>query len=167
MAKPSKFLDRAYELDTAEKTHAFYRDWAASYDEEVRASGYASPARTAAAMAEAAGDLTAPFLDLGCGTGLAGEAFRQAGFTTIDGTDFSEEMLAAAETKGIYRRAVQRRSEQSDPRRAGRLRQHRGGRRLQPRPRAGRDDRGGARPAAPRRMLRAFLERPRPGGKNP
>lgn len=104
MAKQSKFLDRAYDLDTAEKTRAFYRDWAASYDEEVRASGYASPARTAAAMAETAGDLAAPFLDLGCGTGLSGEAFREAGFTTIDGTDFSEEMLAAAETKGIYRR---------------------------------------------------------------
>lgn len=104
MAKPSKFLDRAYDLDDAEKTRAFYRDWAESYDEEVRASGYASPARTAAAMAEAVADLTSPFLDLGCGTGLCGEALRKAGFTTIDGTDFSEEMLAAAEAKGIYRR---------------------------------------------------------------
>ena len=45
-------------------------------------------------------------LDIGCGTGLSGEALRQAGFTTIDGTDFSEEMINAAATKDIYRALI-------------------------------------------------------------
>jgi len=104
MTKQEGFLDKVYDLDDAEKTQALYRDWAKSYDEELRASGYASPARTAAAMAAQVADVTAPLLDLGCGTGLAGQAFRNAGFITIDGTDFTEEMLEAAKAKGIYRK---------------------------------------------------------------
>ena len=43
-------------------------------------------------------------LDVGCGTGLAGVALRELGFSAIDGTDISPGMLrkAAART-GLYR----------------------------------------------------------------
>ena len=34
--------------------------------------------------------------DIGCGTGLSGEAFISEGFYNIDGTDFSNEMLEIA-----------------------------------------------------------------------
>ncbi len=99
------FLQRAYDLDGGEATQALYSDWAATYEAEVRANGYVTPSRCAAALAAHAADLAAPLLDLGCGTGLSGEAFRAAGFTTIDGTDFSDAMLAHARTKpGVYRR---------------------------------------------------------------
>lgn len=104
MSGQGGFFDRAYDLEDAKQTRTLYDEWAASYDEELRAAGYASPARTAAAMAAAVADKAAPLLDLGCGTGLSGEALRAAGFTAIDGTDFSVEMLAVAETKGLYRR---------------------------------------------------------------
>lgn len=104
MNETRKFLDGAYGLEGAVKTQEFYRQWANTYDAEIAANGYASPTRTAAAMAAIVPDLTRPLLDLGCGTGISGKAFQQAGFTTIDGTDFSEEMLAAAKTKNIYRR---------------------------------------------------------------
>ncbi len=57
----------------------------------------------AAALAALVGDLDAPLLDLGCGTGLSGEAFMSAGFSVIDGTDFSETMIAVARNKpGLY-----------------------------------------------------------------
>jgi predicted TPR repeat methyltransferase len=102
-----KFFERAYDLADAEQTRRLYDEWAASYDEELRAAGYASPARTAAAMAAAVADRSAPLLDLGCGSGLSGEAFRAAGFTLIDGTDFSAEMLAVAASKGVYRELFQ------------------------------------------------------------
>ena len=104
MTGESRFLAQAYDLQDPDKTRAFYDEWARSYDEELRAQGYVSPARTAAAMATAVSDLHAPLLDLGCGTGLSGEALRDAGFMVIDGSDFSPEMLAAAEAKGIYRK---------------------------------------------------------------
>ncbi len=45
------------------------------------------------------------YLDVGCGTGLVGEAIirRQKKNLYIDGCDISEEMLKLAEQKGIYR----------------------------------------------------------------
>jgi predicted TPR repeat methyltransferase len=106
MSAEKRFLDSAYEVEGAEETRALYQEWAKTYDDEVRANGYASPARAAAAFAECVSDKTKPLLDLGCGTGLSGEAFSEAGFTTIDGTDFSEEMLAVAAAKGVYRQLL-------------------------------------------------------------
>lgn len=100
------FLDKAYDLDTSEKTRDFYRNWAQTYDMEVRTNGYASPARVAQAMKLHAKDIKAPLLDLGCGTGLSGEALSSAGFLIIDGSDFSDAMLGVAKEKHIYRRLI-------------------------------------------------------------
>lgn len=97
------FLDRAYDLDAPERTRAFYADWSESYDEEVSENGYATPRRAAILLAARVDDKDAPLLDLGCGTGISGTSFHDAGFTTIDGTDLSPEMLAKAEAKGVYR----------------------------------------------------------------
>jgi len=102
-----QFLDKAYDLDGAEATRQFYDDWSESYDAEVRENGYATPARCAAALKKFTGGLATPLLDIGCGTGVSGEAFRDAGFTTIDGADFSAEMLAAAKKKDLYRDLIQ------------------------------------------------------------
>ena len=101
------FLDNAYGVSDPESTRCLYKDWAATYEEEVRANGYVTPGRCAEALATLAADKHAPLLDLGCGTGLSGEAFKEAGFTTIDGTDFSEEMLAYARSKpDVYRNLI-------------------------------------------------------------
>lgn len=106
MSKQTEFLEQAYGLESADQTQALYDAWAESYDAELKANRYASPTRTAAAMAEAVADKGAPLLDLGCGTGLSGEAFGAEGFAVIDGTDFSEEMLEVARSKDIYRKLV-------------------------------------------------------------
>ncbi|MFB9150528.1 class I SAM-dependent DNA methyltransferase [Roseovarius ramblicola] len=98
-----RFLDKAYALDTPEETRALYDRWAASYDDEIAANGYATPARVAHALAAQVGDRTAPVLDYGCGTGLSGEALHAAGFTVIDGMDPSPAMLDGAREKGVYR----------------------------------------------------------------
>ena len=87
---------------TVDDTIALYRDWSASYDADVLASGYVTPTRAATALAPLV-DMTAPVLDFGCGTGLSGMALRDAGFTTIDGTDITAEMLDIARTKAVYR----------------------------------------------------------------
>lgn len=102
--QPKGFLDNAYTVETPEQTKAFYDGWAATYEAEIKANGYATPTRCAEALAALVPDKTVAVLDLGCGTGLSGEALRAGGFSTIDGTDFSEEMLAHAERKpGLYR----------------------------------------------------------------
>jgi len=97
------FLDKAYALETPEDTRALYDRWADSYDDEIAANGYATPGRVARALAAQVGDLTAPVLDYGCGTGLSGEALRASGFTVIDGMDPSGGMLDGAREKGVYR----------------------------------------------------------------
>ena len=98
-----KFLDTAYALENPDDTHAFYENWAASYDREIAENGYATPRRCAAALAAHAPDNGAAVLDLGCGTGLSGLALRAAGFTTVDGAEPSPEMLARAKQAGAYR----------------------------------------------------------------
>lgn len=101
-----KFLDNVYDLVTAEKTKAFYDDWSNTYDTEVAENGYATPARAAEALAGVTTDRTEAIMDLGCGTGIAGAALRAAGFTTLDGSDFSAAMLEKAREKGIYRSLI-------------------------------------------------------------
>ena len=54
-------------------------------------------------------------LDFGCGTGLSGEALREAGFTVIDGWDVSQGMLDVAAEKGVYRRLVRTDPEAAPP----------------------------------------------------
>lgn len=97
------FLDKVYSARDADSTRTLYDDWSASYEAEVAAQGYATPARCAEALAAHVTDKTTPLLDFGCGTGLAGLALRLAGFEVIDGVDLSPQMLARAREKNVYR----------------------------------------------------------------
>lgn len=101
------FLDEAYTARDADGTRALYDEWSASYEAEVGAHGYATPGRCAEALASFASDKSMPMLDFGCGTGLAGLAFKLAGFETIDGVDLSAKMQAEARRKNIYRTLTQ------------------------------------------------------------
>lgn len=98
------FLKGAYDLDGAKNVREYYDRWSGSYDSELEAAGYATPARVAEALAAAGAK--GPVLDFGCGTGLSGAALRDAGFDEIDGLDVSSEMLERAAEKGIYRRVI-------------------------------------------------------------
>jgi SAM-dependent methyltransferase len=46
-------------------------------------------------------------LDLACGTGRIGSWLRAQGVRRLDGLDFTPEMLARAEAKGVYDRLIQ------------------------------------------------------------
>jgi len=116
------FLDKAYDLQTAEETIAFYEEWAQTYDREVDAQGYATPERCAKILAGALHDRQAAILDLGCGTGRSGLALQAAGFTLVDGTDISPAMMAQARTKGIYRALIAATADDPLPADAGRYR---------------------------------------------
>ena len=97
------YLDKIYSADSAD-LRPFYAQWAQSYDQEVGENGYVTPLRIAEALARHVKDLSIPILDYGCGTGVSGQAFQEAGFLTIDGVDISAEMLEVAAQKKIYRR---------------------------------------------------------------
>lgn len=97
------FLDRVYDIPEDGDTRNLYAEWAASYEADLTANGYATPRRIAEALARFAPDPAQPLLDYGCGTGLSGDALAQAGFTCIDGLDVTPEMLDVARGKGVYR----------------------------------------------------------------
>ena len=79
-----------------------YDLWASRYDDDIgRVDDYLAPL----AVAKAATRHLEPdawILDAGAGTGLSGQALRDAGFTNLTGVDFAEQMLAKAAEKGIY-----------------------------------------------------------------
>lgn len=97
------FLDLVYTARDSSQTRGLYDDWSASYEAEMAGNGYVTPMRCAQALAAYAADKSLPLLDFGCGTGLSGAAFREAGFDVIDGVDLSGEMIAQASAKEIYR----------------------------------------------------------------
>lgn len=81
-----------------------YDSWASSYESDLVGDlDYVAWRAAGDLFAERVGEREQPVLDVACGTGLAGEYLRDLGFTAIDGADFSNEMLAAAARRGIYR----------------------------------------------------------------
>ena len=94
-------LDALYTEGAVTDTAGLYDDWAERYEADLEAIGYAAADRCAAALAGADPDRRSPVVDLGCGTGLSGEALKAAGFAEIDGYDFSEGMLKLARRKKL------------------------------------------------------------------
>ncbi len=105
MADPTKTPDLWTPRSVAD-TQKIYADWAETYEDDVTAMAYATPDRLASALAALIPDRTTPVLDFGCGTGLSGLALAKWGFTQIDGTDISPQMLAHAYEKHHAGRAV-------------------------------------------------------------
>lgn len=92
----------SYSLDSSEKTLEHYRTWAQTYDQEIgKENSYAQPDRVAETLSRYCVP-KAIILDAGCGSGLSGEALARAGFSQLDGCDFSPEMLAKATAKQMY-----------------------------------------------------------------
>ena len=103
MTRGRQFLDRIYALEDNGEVRSFYDDTAGDYDEILLSEiGYVSPDVCAHAIALYLPNRQAKLIDLGCGTGLAGEALAALGFEHIDGVDFSSEMLGVAAKKGCY-----------------------------------------------------------------
>jgi predicted TPR repeat methyltransferase len=84
-----------------------FDQYAAGFDAHlVHALGYRAPALLRDAVVELCADMNRPArfaraLDLGCGTGLAGEAFRDC-VDYLEGVDLSPGMIAQARDKGVY-----------------------------------------------------------------
>lgn len=92
-------LDRAYDLATPDDNRLFYDDFAGIYDDEfAEVYGYICHIGVAEMLCSIQPG-RGPVLDVGCGTGLVGEALASAGFGQIDGVDLSAEMLQVAGSK--------------------------------------------------------------------
>ncbi|MEH6455515.1 MAG: methyltransferase domain-containing protein [Cocleimonas sp.] len=103
MANHKNHLGQSYKLDSVADTQTYYSDWAATYDAEIIANGYATPQRCADALASVTTNKNLNVLDIGCGTGISGRILNEVGFTSIDGCDITSEMLKIADTRQIYK----------------------------------------------------------------
>lgn len=80
-----------------------YATWADSYDDDLQGEmGYKAPVMASRLLRDNLRPDATRILDAGCGTGLVGVALAELGYRNIDGLDYSTEMLAQAELKGVY-----------------------------------------------------------------
>ena len=97
-------LARNYADLATDDQRVVYRLWADSYVRVlIEVLGYVAPQEAVNAFIRRVPDRTAPVLDMGCGTGLAGKLLDQAGYDHIDGIDLSPEMLEKAAALNVYR----------------------------------------------------------------
>ena len=95
-------LDEAYAVETPDDNRRLYAKWADTYESGfIETKGYQYHERVADVFV-AGPRPDGPTLDVGCGTGIVGEALRDRGVGRVDGVDISAEMLDQARTKGVY-----------------------------------------------------------------
>ena len=100
--------ERVLSAGDADELAAAYADWATSYDADLTGEmGYRAHTTAAETLRDALDPARSRVLDAGCGTGLVGVELARLGFTDVDGVDYSADMLAEAETKGVYARLAE------------------------------------------------------------
>lgn len=105
--KSKALLARAYSLENDAETKALYRDWAKTYDETMLESlAYLTPQKTAERFVSYVKDKACKILDVGSGTGLAGEELAKLGYQNVDALDYSREMLGVAKAREYKGRSV-------------------------------------------------------------
>lgn len=97
-----------YEAESAEDLAEAYQQWAELYDRDTcQTMGYVGPEAAAAMLDQHLDSKACQVLDAGCGTGLVGKILNHLGYAHVDGMDFSNDMLAEAKKKNVYRRLMQ------------------------------------------------------------
>lgn len=104
MPAKNDMLRRAYAVKDADDIRDLYKDWAATYDEDLTGKDlqYVAPKEAVKVFVHHFEKRSAKVLDVGCGTGLSGQALKDAGFEQIDGIDLSPDMLEQARSKAAY-----------------------------------------------------------------
>jgi predicted TPR repeat methyltransferase len=100
--RKSEGLAKVYASKSDAELTSAYAAWSTDYDRENLSSGYSLPFMITAWVARYLAPDAGPLLDAGCGTGLSGPYLKALGYGTVEGLDFSEEMLALAEKRGAY-----------------------------------------------------------------
>ncbi|MFL2799588.1 MAG: class I SAM-dependent DNA methyltransferase [Paracoccaceae bacterium] len=102
-----KFLESGVHVSSnREFVETLYKNWAETYDQEIKKNLYSTPNRIASILAQTESNKGIKVLDYGCGTGLSGLALKKVGFRNLVGIDPSDEMLQKAEEKKIYKSLI-------------------------------------------------------------
>ena len=84
------------------KVKRLYKKWSATYENDLASFGYVAPENALALFLKQITDRNALIHDAGCGTGLVGTKLKLAGYSNIDGSDFSTDMLQLAQQTQAY-----------------------------------------------------------------
>ena len=98
-------INAALNGETSENNQIYiqklFDHFADNYEMVLRRIGYLTPRK----LRDITSDVKGTLVDLGCGTGLVGEAY-QAALTKLIGVDISEKSLTQARNKGIYQELI-------------------------------------------------------------
>ena len=101
------WLKTVYSETSSSKLNKHYKNWANLYDTDMSSWGYAYPLQLNKILKNKLKlKKTIKILDAGCGTGYVAEVLSKLNYKNIIGIDFSEEMLAIARSKKIYKKLM-------------------------------------------------------------
>lgn len=101
------WLKTVYSETSSSKLNKHYKNWANLYDTDMSSWGYAYPLQLNKILTNKLRlKKTIKILDAGCGTGYVAEVLNKLNYKNITGIDFSEEMLAIARSKKIYKKLI-------------------------------------------------------------
>jgi predicted TPR repeat methyltransferase len=101
-----RLINKLVHATDPEEVKALYRQWADSYDDDLDTFGYVAPQIGTALFSQLV-DKKANIHDAGCGTGQVGKLLTAHGYASIDGSDFSEDMLEQAKATDCYQQLLQ------------------------------------------------------------
>ncbi|MFB2970462.1 methyltransferase domain-containing protein [Aerosakkonema sp. BLCC-F183] len=101
--KVTNWLSWICETSNTEELRLKYDIWASAYEADVEKHWRFMTENAALTLEKALPLKEALILDAGAGTGLVGEALAKRGYTNIVAADLSEEMLASARNKQVYK----------------------------------------------------------------
>jgi predicted TPR repeat methyltransferase len=101
------WLKTVYSETSSSNLNKHYKNWANLYDTDMSSWGYAYPLQLNKILKNKLKlKKTIKILDAGCGTGYVAEVLSKLNYKNIIGIDFSEEMLAIARSKKIYKKLM-------------------------------------------------------------
>lgn len=109
-----EWLSWICDSQTPEELRVKYDTWADTYDRDVEKDWRLMPRNAALALQKVLRTKDAKIIDAGAGSGLLGEALAELGYTNVIAADLSQEMLAVAKKKQVYKEFYQCNLEDSE-----------------------------------------------------
>lgn len=108
MSATPELWKATYEATTSDGLAEAYKNWVKYYDHDTRkVMGHVGPDVAATMLHNYLDSKQCKVLDAGCGTGLVGDVLNRMGYKNLEAMDYSDDMIAEAQKKGVYGRLFQ------------------------------------------------------------